>query len=114
MNQREIVSLMAVIKTAYPEYYRDQEYVEDAARLWHEMFKDDDAVIIGKAVKEFIRTDNKGFPPKIGQITTIARDIGMAEWMRRQNASLLLEEKVEAVPMPDDLRAKMARMFKRF
>ena len=75
MNRKETAYLMAVIKTAYPEYYRQSSDIEDAINLWHEMFRQDDSVLIGEAVKRFIRNDDKGFPPKIGQIANIAKDI---------------------------------------
>jgi hypothetical protein len=39
------------------------------------MFLADDSALIGEAVKRFIKNDDKGFPPKIGQITNIAKDI---------------------------------------
>ena len=83
MNRKETAYLMAVIKTAYPEYYRQSSEIGDAINLWHEMFRQDDSVLIGEAVKRFIKQDDKGFPPKIGQINNLARDI-KAEQRREQ------------------------------
>lgn len=111
MTRKETILLMAVIKTAYPEYYRDQEYLEDAARLWHEMLKDENANIIGKAVKEFIKSDKKGYPPKIGQIVDIAREISLSEW--RSNLHNLSEPSINAVTMPNEFREMMYNMLKR-
>lgn len=83
MNRKETAYLMAIIKTAYPEYYRQTNEIEDAINLWHEMFLQDDSVLIGEAVKRFIKNDDKGFPPKIGQIANISKDI-QAEQRREQ------------------------------
>lgn len=109
MTRKEIVLLMAVIRTAYPEYYRDQDYLEEAARLWYEMLKEEDAETIGKAVKEFIKSDRKGYPPKIGQIVSIARDVRLLEWKDKQHEEL--PEPYIAAPMPEELRQKMERLF---
>ena len=75
---------MAVIKTAYPEYYRQSSEIGDAINLWHEMFRQDDSVLIGEAVKRFIKQDDKGFPPKIGQIANIAKDIQAEQRRERE------------------------------
>ena len=83
MNRKETAYLMAIIKTAYPEYYRQTNEIEDAINLWHEMFRADDSSLIGEAVKRFIKNDDKGFPPKIGQIANISKDI-QAEQRKEQ------------------------------
>ena len=82
---------MAIIKTAYPEYYRQSSDIEDAINLWHEMFRQDDSVLIGEAVKRFIRNDDKGFPPKIGQIANIAKDIQAEQRRERERERTRLE-----------------------
>lgn len=105
-----MVLLMAVIRTAYPEYYRDQDYLEEATRLWHEMLNEEDAETIGKAVKEFIKSDKKGYPPKIGQIVSIAREMRLSEWRNKKYDEL--PEPTIAAPMPEELRQKMERLFK--
>ena len=84
MNRKEISYLMAIIKTAYPEYYRQSSDIEDAINLWHEMFQQDDSILIGEAVKRFIKQDDKGFPPKIGQIANIAKDIQAEQRRERE------------------------------
>lgn len=70
MNKTETVAIMAVLKEAYPFYYRDKskEELNNAINLWHEMFLDDDINIVKASVKAFIIGDTKGFPPSIGQI----------------------------------------------
>lgn len=100
--------MMAIIKTAYPDYYRNQNDVIDAVNLWAEMFVKDDATLIAKAVKKFIKTDSKGFPPKIGQISTLAAEIRRMDWDRKQREiAALPAPEVKAVPMPDEIRQKI-------
>ncbi len=75
MSYRETLQIMAILKTAYPNYYKGGSDLEQAANLWAELFKDDDADVVAAAVKAFIVNDEKGFPPVIGQIKTLIRDL---------------------------------------
>lgn len=84
---------MAIIKTAYPEYYRQSNDIEDTINLWQEMMQDDDEKFISLAVKEFIKTDTKGFPPKIGQIRELAKTIRSNVLMRERSAKMFEEKK---------------------
>lgn len=70
MNKAETIAIMAVLKEAYPMYYKDKgkEEINTAVNLWAEMFADDDVNLVKAAVKRYIATDIKGFPPVIGQI----------------------------------------------
>lgn len=65
-----MIQLMAVIKEFYPTFHKDKtiEQAKTSARLWYEMFKEDDGNQVLAAVKAFIATDIKGFPPSVGQI----------------------------------------------
>lgn len=75
MSYRETLQIMAILKTAYPNYYKGGSDLEQAANLWAELFKDDDAAVVAAAVKAFIVNDEKGFPPVIGQIKTMVRNL---------------------------------------
>lgn len=70
MKRAETIAIMAVLKEAYPMYYRDKnkDELNTAINLWTEMFADDDVNLVKAAVKRHIATDTKGFPPVIGQI----------------------------------------------
>lgn len=61
---------MAILKEAYPFYYKDKSKEELIAsvNLWFELFKDDDVNLVKAAIKAHIASDTKGFPPVIGQI----------------------------------------------
>lgn len=70
MTKQEIVQLMAIIREFYPTYYRNktEEETKVSARLWWDMFREDDGMQVLAAVKAFVATDTKGFPPSVGQI----------------------------------------------
>lgn len=70
MTYDETLTIMSVLKAAYPAYYRgmNRKDADAAVSLWAEMFKDDPAQIVGLAVKSLIATDTKGFPPHIGAV----------------------------------------------
>lgn len=70
MTQNETNKILAVLKASYPQFYRDMEK-EDAyamLNLWTEMFEDDPYELVATAVKAYISTDSKGYPPAIGAI----------------------------------------------
>lgn len=70
MTREQTLMLMSTLRAAYPMYYSKQgiEDAKAAVNLWHMMFADDDAQLVSAAVKAFIATDTKGFPPVVGQI----------------------------------------------
>lgn len=70
MDREETLKIMAVLKAAYPAYYRDmpKRDAENAVSLWNEMFAEDDYAVVGAAVKALIASDVKGFPPNIGAV----------------------------------------------
>lgn len=70
MIREEIIKLMSVLRGAYPQFYRDISKTEalDTINLWADMFANDDAALVGAAVKSLIEGDEKGFPPTIGQV----------------------------------------------
>lgn len=112
-QEKAITAIMSAIKVAYPSYYKSQNEVDDAINLWVEMLIDDDLNYIAKAVKQFIKTDPKGFPPSIGQIRTLAAEIRRAEYDERQRQiSQLPEPKPKREPCPPETWEKMQNLFK--
>jgi hypothetical protein len=104
---------MKIIKGYYPAYYRDRETINDAVTLWSKVMEDQDFLLIQKGLERFIKNDTKGFPPVPGQIITLAAEIRRMEWEEKQREiSQLPEPPVNAVPMPDDLRAKLQEWLK--
>lgn len=87
MTREQTLGIMAVLRGAYPSFYRDMAKQEalDVVNLWSELFADDDPALVAAAVKALIASDAKGYPPHIGAVK---------EQMRKLNAGR--SEKTEA------------------
>lgn len=70
MTMSQTAEMMAILRAAYPRFYvgMTREDASAALNLWHGFFADDDASLVSDAVKAFIASDTKGFPPVVGQI----------------------------------------------
>lgn len=70
MTRSETLKILAVLKAAYPNFYKDmpRSEAENIVSLWTEMFVDDDSRVVGAAVKALISASSNPFPPVIGQI----------------------------------------------
>lgn len=92
MTREETLAIMAVLRGAYPMYYRDMKRseAESVVALWTEMFKDDDAQVVALAVKAHIANDKKGFPPHIGAIKEAIVKITAPEEMTEAEAWALV------------------------
>lgn len=88
MNQTETLKIMAVLRGAYPSFYRDmsRKEAESVVAMWAEMFAEDDVAIVAAAVKALIATDDKGFPPHIGAVKAKVRQITQPSGMTPQEA----------------------------
>ena len=88
MNQTETLKIMAVLRGAYPAFYRDmsRKEAESVVALWAEMFAEDDVAIVAAAVKALIATDEKGFPPHIGAVKARVRQLTQPAGMTPQEA----------------------------
>ena len=93
MNYEETLAIMGVLKAAYPQYYRDMKRsdAESVVSLWTEMFKDEPANVVAVAVKAYIASDTKGFPPHIGAIKDAIAKIKAPKSMTEQEAWLLVK-----------------------
>ena len=70
MTVRETGRVMGALETAYPRYYAgiDNQRRAQAVAMWASAFEPDDVRLVAAAVRSFIATDDKGFPPVPGQI----------------------------------------------
>lgn len=68
MNKSDIATIIGILKTAYPQYYKDRNSIIDTTELWFEMFAEDDLNLLKIAVKNYIANNSSGFPPTIGEI----------------------------------------------
>ena len=88
MNQMETIAIMAVLETAYPQFYakKSQEEKLDVIKLWAEMFADEPSAIVAMAVKALIKTRESTFPPGIGEINAKIMQITQSEGMTELEA----------------------------
>lgn len=113
MSRQEVLFIMAVLRAAYPSFYRNmsREDAQAAVDLWREMFADDPAPLVGAAVKALIASDEKGYPPHIGavkaklrQLTAPVRDTEAEAWSRVlkavSNSAYSAREEFDALPPP--------------
>lgn len=71
MTIQETAKVMDVIKGAYPNWNATRE----TAIVWAQLFMDDPVNEVVAAVKSFIASDVKGFPPVIGQIKQLMSEL---------------------------------------
>ncbi|WP_193708382.1 replicative helicase loader/inhibitor [Alkalibaculum sporogenes] len=88
MNKTETIGIMAILKEAYPMYYKNKtkEELNTAVNLWVEMFSDEDINLVKAAVKAYLANDIKGFPPVIGQIKNSVYNLTNPGQMTEQEA----------------------------
>lgn len=70
MTEQETQQILKVLKTNYPNSFRNMSSEEsyNYLSLWHEAFKNDDVIAVIKAIKEIIYTDTREFAPNIAQV----------------------------------------------
>jgi hypothetical protein len=91
---QEAGKIMDVLRTAYPAFYAKQsdEERKTATKLWATMFNDWPLRVVGGAVKAFIATDTRGYPPNIGVIMAKCREITEPEGMDEAQAWALVKK----------------------
>ncbi len=62
MDKSEATKILAILRTAYPSFYRGMsgKDTEDTVALWAALFRDDTFELVSAAVKTFIVSDEKG------------------------------------------------------
>lgn len=88
MERSDVLKIMAVLRGAYPQFYRDisRQEAEDTVALWLDMFRRDNPSLVGAAVKSIIEGDEKSFPPTIGQVKAKMRLLTAREEMTEAEA----------------------------
>ena len=68
MTKNDVVKIFIVIRTAYPNFYREmkKEDLEATINLWTEMFAHENTALVVAAVKNLINTFK--FPPTIADV----------------------------------------------
>ena len=67
-DKTEIIKIMSILKTAYPNFYNDDSDKEAVVNLWHMMFKDVAYEALTAAVKMYISEGR--FVPTIADINS--------------------------------------------
>ena len=88
MTIAQMTAIMLSISEAYPRFQAEKtdEAVDRKAEFWANMFDGDDPALVTAAVKAFIATDTKGFPPVVGQIKALMREISFPGEMSEYEA----------------------------
>ena len=88
MTREETIKVLAVLKAAYPAFYRGMKADElnGIVNLWASQFEGDDYKTVGAAVQAHIATDTKGYPPHIGAIKAAIRKITQPDEMSEMEA----------------------------
>ena len=70
MTHKETVTILAVLKAAYPHSFKDITPEEGAAmaNLWHKMFAEDSYEAVNAAISALISTRREGYSPTIGEV----------------------------------------------
>lgn len=115
MTRKETAQVLGILKTAYPNFYKtftkeDSKYAID---LWTMMFEDENVLTVINAVKAYIATDEKGFPPVIGQIKNKINSLfgsssltEIEAWSKVKNAvrNSLYNAKEEYYKLPENIQ----------
>lgn len=112
----ETGKVMAVLRGAYPAFYKDmsKEEAKQIVLLWAEMFSDDPVELVAAATKALIASDDKGFPPHIGAVKAMLQKLTQPKTMTEAEAWEIVAKAVrrsgyqsaeEFNKLPEDIRA---------
>ena len=87
---------MTILRIAYPNFYKGVSEKDhgDTVFLWATMFKDDTYGLVSAAVKTFIASDEKGFPPHIGAIKAAIAKLTQPEALTEAEAWNIVRRKM--------------------
>jgi hypothetical protein len=94
MNRQEILSMLSILKKAYPNFYRNltKQEAEDTVLLYEEMFKDCNGKLVLLTIKELINTYE--YPPTIA---TIKKKMYELTHINEESNSELWEKLLKAI-----------------
>lgn len=96
MTRQETGIIMDILTAAYPRFYSGVGAAEmrNVVNLWAEMFAGDDVAMVAAAVKALISTDEKGFPPVVGQVRNMLTKLTAPPEMTEGEAWALVSKAV--------------------
>jgi len=94
MTRDETIAILGILRTAYPNFYRDvsRDAALQTVTLWAEMFRDDPAEIVTAAVKALIASRTEGWPPNIGEVKAKMQTITNPDELSEGQAWALVEK----------------------
>ena len=94
MTEREIRTVLGVMKVAYPNSFRDMQEGDRNAlvALWKRQFAEADFNTVSMAVDSIIATDPSGFMPTIGRVKQEITKLTQPQFLTEQEAWLLVEK----------------------
>ena len=86
MTRQEALAVMAMLKTAYPTFYKDlsKEDISAAVNLWATMFSEESIQVVTEAIKALMCTLK--FPPTIADVKEKIREITQPDEMTEMEA----------------------------
>ncbi len=104
MDKPETLKILAILRIAYPNFYRtmDADEYNDTVLLWCDLFKDDSFTLVSAAVKTLIVTDEKGYPPHIGAVKTTMAKLTEPPTLTEMEAWNLVRMKLSAYATHED------------
>ena len=86
MTRQEALAVMAMLKTAYPTFYKDlsKEDISAAVNLWATMFSEEPIQVVTEAIKALMCTLK--FPPTIADVKEKIREITQPDEMTEMEA----------------------------
>lgn len=92
----------------YRNYFKGDN-LDFTVLVWADALVDDEAKYIMRAAKDYIKTDASGFPPSIGQLRAIAKEIKRKDYVDTMANMMLGEPDPE--PMTDEQIAEREKMW---
>ena len=104
MDKPETLKILAILRVAYPNFYRamDADEYNDTVLLWCDLFKDDPFTLVSAAVKTLFTTDEKGYPPHIGAVKTMMAKLTEPPTLTEMEAWNLVRTKLSAYATRED------------
>ena len=89
MTKTETMKVLSILKATYPAHYKGMADADLHAMVdvWTDILGDADYMQVTMAVKEYIATDESGFPPAIGKLNHIMHSRFDGETLTPQEAS---------------------------
>lgn len=92
MTRSDAAKLMGIIVLAYPNYdkFKDEKQVKATVDLWATMFSEDDAGIVGLAVKKHIATNK--WPPSVAELRELMLEMTAPDLIAPDQAWLAVSD----------------------